>query len=153
LNFPPNVHDLPENYLKLLPNYDGEKTISAKEHMGTFQDFIDKIFVEHDDVFMKIFVQNLEGDFIKWFRELLAASIGTWKTLESTFMRHWGEKIKNLYYLTEFGSLKKRTNEAVFEFNIRFNRLYNRIHRDIKPSQPTTKVPMMDNLMLIFPWC
>jgi hypothetical protein len=39
-------------------------------------------------------------------------------------MRQWGEKRDNLYYLTEFGSLKKRANEVVVDFNKRFNKLY-----------------------------
>jgi hypothetical protein len=78
--------------MKLLPKYDGEKAISVEEHMGAFQDFIDNLFVEHDDVFMRLFIQTLEGDVRKWFRGLPATSIGTWKALESTFMRQWGEK-------------------------------------------------------------
>jgi hypothetical protein len=55
-------------------------------------------------------------------------------------MRQWGEKRDSLYYLNEFGSLKKRANEIVDDFNRRFNKLYNKIPADIKPSQPTTKV-------------
>jgi hypothetical protein len=45
-----------------------------------------------------------------------------------------------LYYLNEFGSLKKRANEIVDDFNRRFNKIYNKIPKDIKPSQPTIKV-------------
>jgi len=33
-----------------------------------------------------------------------------------------------------------RVNEAIVEFYKRFNKLYNKIPKDIKPSQPTTKV-------------
>jgi hypothetical protein len=62
LNLPVNVHDLPENYLKLFPKYNGEPTLSVEEHLVTFQDFTDNLFVEHDDVFMRLFVQTLEGD-------------------------------------------------------------------------------------------
>jgi hypothetical protein len=45
-----------------------------------------------------------------------------------------------IYYLNEFVSLKKRYNEFVVDFNRRFNKIYNKIPRDIKPSQPETKV-------------
>jgi hypothetical protein len=51
-----------------------------------------------------------------------------------------GEKRDNLYYLTEFGSLKKKENEYVVDFNKRFNKLYNKIPRDINPLQQATKV-------------
>jgi hypothetical protein len=34
LNLLVNVHDLPEKYLKLLPKYNGEPTLSAEEHLA-----------------------------------------------------------------------------------------------------------------------
>ena len=46
----------------------------------------------------------------------------------------------NLYYLNEFVSLKKRANEIVDDFNMRFNKLYNKIPANKNTSQPTTKV-------------
>jgi hypothetical protein len=55
-------------------------------------------------------------------------------------MRQWGEKRDSLYYLNEFGSLKKKSNEIVDDFNRRFNKIYNKILANINPSQPTTKV-------------
>jgi len=45
-----------------------------------------------------------------------------------------------LYYLIEFGSLKKKTSEIVMEFIQRFNKLYNKISVKIKPSQTGVKV-------------
>jgi hypothetical protein len=59
----------------LLPKYNGEPTLSTEEHLVSFQDFTDNLFMEHDDVFMRLFVQTLEGDVHKWFRELPTASI------------------------------------------------------------------------------
>jgi hypothetical protein len=61
LNFPINFHDLPENYLKIMPKYDGEKIIYVEEHMGSSQDFIDNLFLEHEDVFMRLFVQKMQA--------------------------------------------------------------------------------------------
>jgi hypothetical protein len=62
------------------------------------------------------------------------------KVLETTFMRQWGEKRDHLYYLTKFGSLKKKVAETVVDFNKRFNKIYNKIPVDIKPSQVAAKV-------------
>ena len=89
---------------------------------------------------MRLFVQTLGGYVRKWFIELLVASIDSWPSLEVFFMRQLGEKRDSLYYLNEFGSLKKRANETVNDFNKRFNKLYNKVPTDINPSQPTTKV-------------
>jgi hypothetical protein len=55
--------------------------------MASFQDFTDNLFVEHDDVFMRLFVQTLEGDVRKWFSGLPHASINSWEDIETTFMR------------------------------------------------------------------
>jgi hypothetical protein len=140
LNLPQITHDLPKNYMKYLPKFDGDKTRSAEEHMSAFHDFTDDQFVEHDDVFMRLFVQTLEGDVRKWFRELPVASIDSWPALEVAFMRQWGEKRDSLYYLNEFGSLKKMANDNVDDFNRSFNNLYNKIPRDTKPSQLAAKV-------------
>ena len=45
-----------------------------------------------------------------------------------------------MYYLTEFGSLKKKNSETVMEFILRFNKLYNKIPTTVKPSEPSAKV-------------
>jgi hypothetical protein len=46
----------------------------------------------------------------------------------------------HLYYLTEFGALRKKNSESVLEFTQRFNKLYNKIPVEVKPSQPAAKV-------------
>jgi hypothetical protein len=60
--------------------------------------------------------------------------------LEDAFLRQWGERKDHLYYLTKFGSLKKKNSETVMEFIQRFNKLYNKILAEVKPSQPAAKV-------------
>jgi hypothetical protein len=75
-----------------------------------------------------------------WFKGFPPNSINSWDALESSFLRQWGEKKDHLYFLTEFGNLKKKQNESVSDFIKRFNKLYNKIPADVKPSQPTAKV-------------
>jgi hypothetical protein len=60
--------------------------------------------------------------------------------LEDAFLRQWGKRKDHLYYLTEFGSLRKTNSETVMEFIQRFNKLYNKIPVEVKPSQPAAKV-------------
>jgi hypothetical protein len=48
-------------------------------------------------------------------------------------MKQWEEKRDNLYYLTKFGSIKKKSNDFFDEFNRRFNKIYNKIPREINP--------------------
>ena len=60
--------------------------------------------------------------------------------MENSFIRQWGERKDHLYYLTKFGALRKKNYEAVLDFTQRFNKLYNKILAEVKPSQPATKV-------------
>jgi hypothetical protein len=92
LNMHVHVHDIPKNNLNLLPKYDGEQAHSVEERILSFQDFTKNIFMENNDVLMRIFVQILERDVHKWFIELHAASINIYHSLESAFMKQWGER-------------------------------------------------------------
>ena len=63
----------------------------------------------------------------KWFRELTPKYIDGIDALEEVFMRQWGDTKDYLYYITEFGSLKRNKDEAVEDFSKRFNKMYSRI--------------------------
>jgi hypothetical protein len=91
-------------------------------------------------VYLRLFIQTLEGQVQTWFRSLPAGSILSYDALEDAFLRQWGERKDHLYYLTEFGSLRKNNLEIVMEFIQRFNKLYSKIPDEVKPSQPAAKV-------------
>ena len=84
---------------------------------------------------MRYFVQSLDGEVRKWFRELPPNSIDGIDALEEAFMRQWGDTKDYLYYMTEFGSLKRKKDEAVGDFSKRFNKMYSRIPAEIKPTE------------------
>jgi hypothetical protein len=140
LVLPVPLHDLPENYIKNLPKFTGEGDLTAAEHINFFDQFADICGIEHEDVYSRLLVQTFEGQVRTWFRSLPAASIRTYDALEDAFLRQWGERKDHLYYLTEFGSLKKKNSETVMEFILRFNKLYNKIPAAVKPSEPSAKV-------------
>jgi hypothetical protein len=75
-----------------------------------------------------------------WFRGLPTDSIGSYDALENAFLRQWGERKDHLYYLTEFGALRKKNSETILKFTQIFNKLYNKIPAEVKPFQPKTKV-------------
>jgi hypothetical protein len=45
-----------------------------------------------------------------------------------------------MYYMTEFGSLKKMEGESVSYFSKRFNKMYNKIPVEINPSEASAKI-------------
>jgi hypothetical protein len=100
--FPPN------DYMKYFPRFNGEGEVTVEEHLNSFYSFADNFNVEHADVWMRLFVQSLDGEARKWFRSLPPNSIVGIDALDDTFLRHWGDKKDYLYYITEFGALKRK---------------------------------------------
>jgi hypothetical protein len=94
----------------------------------------------HADVWMRIFVHSLEGEARKWFRALPPGSIDGIEALDNAFLRQRGDKKYFMYYMTKFGSLKRKQGEFVSNFSKRFNKMYNKIPDEIKPSETSAKI-------------
>jgi hypothetical protein len=140
LVLPVPLHDLLENYMKDLPKFTREGDLIAADHINFFNRFVDILGLEHQDMYSRLFVQTFEGQVRTWFPSLPPGSIISNDALEDLFLKQWGERKDHLYYLTKFGSLKKKGFETVMEFIQRFNKLYDKIPVEVKSSQPTAKV-------------
>lgn len=62
LDLPRILNPVPDHYLKLLPTYNVEKKRMDEDHLDVFQKFNDNFYIEHEDVYMRLFVQSLDGD-------------------------------------------------------------------------------------------
>ena len=102
---------------------------------------------------MRVFVQCLDGEARKWFRELTPRSIADIEALDDAFLKHWGDKKDLLYYHTEFGNLKRENCELLFDFNKRFNHMYNKILAEVKPTTTSTNSPMPVLFILTSVYC
>ena len=83
----------------------------------------------------RLFVQSLDGEARKWFRELPTGSITKIDTLDATLLIHWGDRRDYLYCINEFGALKIKNNESLLDFTKRFNKMYQNIPNEINPSE------------------
>jgi hypothetical protein len=128
------------DYLKYMPKFTGEEDITAEEHLSSFYSYADNLNIENEDVWMRVFVQSLDGEARKWFRGLTPGSIVGIEALDDSFLRHWGDKKYFLYYITEFGSLKRKEGESVSDFSKRFNKMYNKIPTEINPTETSAKI-------------
>ena len=79
LGLPVVLHDLPQNYSQRISLFDGEGSITAKQHVAKFEDFVDLEEVNYIDVKMRLFSQSLSGEAKKWFKYFSAASILTFQ--------------------------------------------------------------------------
>jgi uncharacterized small protein (DUF1192 family) len=128
------------DYLKYMPKFAGEGDITAEEHLAAFYSYANNLNIENEDVWMRVFVQSLDGEVRKWFRGLAPGSIAGIEALDSVFLRQWGDKKDYMYYMTEFGALKKMEGESVSDFSKRFNKMYNKIPAEIKPSEASAQI-------------
>ena len=103
LFLPQPLNALPAgDYQNYLPRFNGQGDATAEEHWNTFCSYADNHNFKHEDVWMRVFVQSLDGEVIEWFRELPPNSINGIDALEEAFMRQWGDTKDYLYYMTEF---------------------------------------------------
>jgi hypothetical protein len=100
LRLPQNLHDMLENYLKILPKFDGESEISIEDHIASFQYCTNNLAIHNEYVYMRNFVQTLKGYTRKWFHNLAANSINSWDLFQTIFVNQWREKRDHQYYLT-----------------------------------------------------
>jgi hypothetical protein len=138
---PQPLNALPvDGYLKQLPKFTGEGDITAEEHLEAFYSFTNDNVIMHADIWMRIFVHSLQGEARKWFKALPPGSIDGIEALDNAFLRQWGDKKDFMYYMTEFGSLKRKEGDFVSDFSKRFNKMYNKIPTEIKPFEASAKI-------------
>jgi hypothetical protein len=133
------------DYQKYMPKFTGEGDVTAEEHIEAFYSYAENLNIEEEDVWTRVFVQSLDGHARKWFKELPAGSIAGIEQLDDTFLKHWGDRRDFLYYITEFGNLRKQNGESVSDFTKRFNRMYSKIPAEIKPSDASAKITYSDS--------
>ena len=107
LALPLVLHDLPLNYTQRIALYDGEGNVSARYHVGKFDDFIDLEEVDDEDVKMSIFAQSLSGEAKKWYKDLPPRSIRSFAGFQTIFLERWDDKQSPLQVLYQYNNLKK----------------------------------------------
>ena len=71
LVMPQPLHALPGgDYQKYLPRFNGQGDTTTEEHRNAFFSYADNQNNEAKDVWMRMFIKSLYGEFRKWFREL-----------------------------------------------------------------------------------
>jgi hypothetical protein len=128
------------DYKKYMPNFTGSGDYTVEEHIEDFYAYAKNINISEEDVWTRIFVQSLDGQAKKWFKELPANSVAGIEKLDELFLKHWGERRDLLYYITEFGNLRRENGQYVSNFTKRFNKMFGKIPAEIKPTDPSTKI-------------
>jgi hypothetical protein len=141
LVFPNPLSTIPTgDYKKYMPKFTGSGDYTAKELIEAFYAYAENINISEEDVWTRIFVQSLDGQARKWFKELPANLVASIEQLDEVFLKHWGERRDLLYHITEFGNLRRENGESVSDFTKRFNKMFGKIPAEIKPTDASTKI-------------
>jgi hypothetical protein len=81
-----------------------------------------------------------DGEVRKWLWGLPPTSITYIEVLYEDFIKKWGYRRDYLYYITEFGALKRNNGESISDFTKRFNKMYGRIPDEIKPTEASANI-------------
>lgn len=141
-------YPLPQgDYLKYFPKYTREgEGVFVEEHLVAFYSYADNQNIKHEDVWSKFFVQSLDREARKCFRNFPPNSITRINDLEQVFIKKWGDWKYYLYYLTDFGALKKKNNESLEDFTKRFIKVCQKIPVEVKPLKTTTTITFANAL-------
>ena len=145
-NLPQPLSEMPQDYLKSLPRFNGEGDNMAQSHIETFNAFTKNINMEQLDVVMRLFVQSLDGEARKLFKSLPDASITTWEQFEKYFTQKSGERRNHEYLLTEFNAIRKKPKEDTTKFIKIFNKQFHNLLADIKTPLAATCVVFFGSL-------
>ena len=81
-SFPPN------DYIRYLTIFNGYGAVTVEDKLCSFYSFSNNFNVEHADVWMRLFVQSLNGEARKWFMSLPPNSIVDIVALDDAFLKH-----------------------------------------------------------------
>jgi hypothetical protein len=88
LVLPQPMNSLPAgDYLKYMPKFTREEDITVEENLVSFYSYVDNLNIENEDVWMRVFVQSLDGEVRKWFRGLTPRYISGIDALDDVFLR------------------------------------------------------------------
>ena len=76
------------DYLKYMPKFTREGDFTAEEHLKAFYNYVENINIEQEYVWTRFFMQSLDGQARKWFKEFPVGSIAGIESLDDVFLKH-----------------------------------------------------------------
>ena len=135
LNLTPPLHDLPQDFEKMLPKFDPSENILVDDHLQSFYLAIEGLRAgEHEDVVCRLFPHTLKGAAASWYFALPTNSITDWDTFERIFRSKYAVQKTHAALMKGFYALKKERKEKVHSFTQRFAAYLKNFSATDKPS-------------------
>ena len=115
--------------------FNGSLAIPIEEHIESVWNYMDAYGAEAEDVYMVALESSLEGDARGWFDRLPPGSVDGYDTFTKKLVEDWLSKPDNRFLLNQLFEVKKKENETIHEFNVRFGKLVSNVPQDLRPTE------------------
>eukprot|EP00253_Pinus_taeda_P034457 PITA_34457 len=107
----------------------------AEEHINNFIPSVNLNGVTNEDVVVRLFPYTLQGTAESWYFSLPSGSITSWDIFQSQFLTKFGDDRSTATLISDLSNLKAKTKEPIKDFNLRFNKILNKIPATSQPSE------------------
>jgi len=113
LTLPTQVHAMPQDYQSKIFQFDGTGQYIPQQHVKKMNDYFELHEIDEEYVQMRLFSQTLVGDVKKWFKGLPTGHIVDLPAFHRLFINRWERKKNPLQILSEYGNIRRATNDSV----------------------------------------
>jgi len=108
--------------------------MDIKRHMDQFLVVCDIHIIDHDDVMVIFFLQNLIGPAYEWYLSLPTKSIKSFDDLENMFMTMYAPHVAYHMLFTQFTQIHLKNKERIIYFNMIFFKTLKEILQGKRPN-------------------
>lgn len=141
---------MPSKTLKWLPRFSADNVISVIDHIEVLEKAFRDNEITHEDVDMKLLANSLEGNAYCWYSGLRYNCIIGYDDIVKKLKEEWECCYDDKFLLRQLDDVKKKDNEDVLEFNIRFKKIVEKIPDDVKPPKKTITLHFMNAINTTF---
>lgn len=121
------IHNLPKGAKEHLPKFSGDGKVTTTEYLNAFKVACGVLAVQHEDVAMRLFVQNFTDLAADWFYHLPDGAITNWQVLIDSFEARFKLTEDKHSLIAQLAQLKKEIIEPMRDFVSHFNKLFHKI--------------------------
>ena len=129
------LSQIPAHPEKWLPKFNPEAGMLEEEHINNFMLSINLNGVTNEDVVVRLFPYTLQGTTGPWYFSLPFGSITSWDIFQEQFLTKFGDDRSTATLINDLSNLRTESREPIKYFNLRFNKILNKIPTASQPSE------------------
>lgn len=135
---------MPTKTLRWLPRFYGDDVITVGDHVEALEKAFRDNEIIHEDIAMKLLANSLDDNAYRWFYGLINNAITRYDYFVKKMRGKWDCKYDDNFLLYQLYDVKKKDNKDIQEFNIRFNKILEKIADNVKPLEKTITLYFMN---------